>query len=267
MLKKRIRYKLYCDECGFKAVTKTGENGGRLPAGKRVYNDRDAIAAVDFHSIKGKLLCSRCYKKHQKALALRAKNKKKRKNKPDTKYCHLALQDRWLIRDRLNSRQSFRSIARELNVSPSTITREIKKHAEAVDLDGRKKIYTDCIFRKDCTRHVCVKSAGGNCNKYEKEVCPAHKKAPYVCNGCPNVAKCVLEKRYYMPVSANNTAKKNYSVSRKKKKLTDAEIGQLSKMIATSLKCGKSLYSISKEFGDIGVSLSTLYRYHKEGKI
>ena len=65
MLKKRIRYKLYCDECGFKAVTKTGENGGRLPAGKRVYNDRDAIAAVDFHSIKGKLLCSRCYKKRK----------------------------------------------------------------------------------------------------------------------------------------------------------------------------------------------------------
>lgn len=267
MLKKRIRYKLYCDECGLKAVTKTGDVGGRLPSGKKVNSDKEAIAAVNYHQVKGKIICDKCYKRHQKKLMQHAKNQRNRKNKPDSKYCQLTLHDRWIIRDGLNARKSFRAIAKELDVSPSTIMREVQRHATPISQNDKESGYSDCLFRKDCPRHVCLNSAGNKCSNYEKEVCRFHENAPYVCNGCPYVDRCVLEKRYYQPGVANNNAEAIRSSARSKKKLSDIDVKELSQKISPYLREGKSLYLISKELNDLGVSRSTLYRYRKAGKI
>lgn len=267
MLKKRIRYKLYCDECGFKAVTKTGSTGGRLPENKKVFSDRDAIAACDFHDIRGKLLCDHCYKKHQRKLFARYKAKAKRKNVPDPQFCHLSLQDRWIIKCGLDAGRSFRSIAKELNVSPTTVIREVQRHAEPYADDNLNRVYVDCAKRRECERHVCLVSAGKKCKNYLQEVCPSLCHAPYVCNGCAYKFSCVLKKKIYNPGSADRKSQKLKSESRSKKKLPASSMEALSRRLQPLLSEGKTIYAISREFDDLGVSLSTLYRYHKEGRL
>lgn len=264
MIKKRIRYKLYCEDCGLKAVTKTGNSGGRLPAGKMVYSDREAIAAVNYHAAGGRLLCDSCFKKHQKKLAKRAKISKKMKKRKDTKYCHLLIGDRWIIKDGLDHGRSLTAIARELNVSTSTVTREVKKHAEAVYNESGKGCYVDCAVRNECPRHVCLMATSGKCGSYKKEICERHQKAPYVCNGCAKYNSCVLDKMVYNPGTAEKESRRLKSECRSKKKLSDSEIKALKEKIEPRLKGGESLYNISRDKA-LKVSLSTLYRYKKEG--
>ena len=265
MLKKRIRYKLYCDECGLKAVTKTGATGGRLPSGKKVFCDKDAVAAVDYHSTKGKLLCDDCFKKHKRKIYSPSKAKKKKSH--EALFCHLSQEDRWLIKSGLDSGQSFRSIAKQLQVAPSTVSREVQRHSDEPSFDTLNRAYADCANRTDCKRHVCLLSSGKKCNKYESEECPSLSHAPYVCNGCSSKTSCVLKKKFYNPGSADKEAKRVNSVSRSQKSLSEPQIEALAKRLSPVMKEGKSLYSISRDIDDLGVSLSTLYRYHKEGLI
>ena len=78
---------------------------------------------------------------------------------------HLSFSKRCMIETLLNEGESMRYIAERVGCSPSTISREIKKHTLM------KKSYTnDCLNRSNCTKkHVCGSfSCNRKCRKCNK---------------------------------------------------------------------------------------------------
>lgn len=77
---------------------------------------------------------------------------------------HLLLEERIIIEQRLNERESFKSIGRELLKDPTTIAKEVKNHIKFKKTGCYGKPFNNCLFRKNCTaQHLC-----GNmkCNRY-----------------------------------------------------------------------------------------------------
>ncbi|WP_352402804.1 helix-turn-helix domain-containing protein, partial [Pyramidobacter sp.] len=64
---------------------------------------------------------------------------------------HLTLAERKAIESALNRRESLRSIASTVLKSPSTISREIRKHAETVFKGCYGRTANCCLHRYDCS--------------------------------------------------------------------------------------------------------------------
>lgn len=185
-------------------------------------------------------------------------------------YKHLTIEQRVLIEDRLNKRVSIRSIAKELAISPSTISREIQKHAVVY-----KATENDCVYRRDCAcKHLCNKE---NCNKlcakcrvvscvkyctdYKKYECSKNKEAPYLCNGCKSLNYCYLDRRVYKGGIADKQYKDTLASSRTGFDITEGEIDRINELASPLIKNGLSPYHIKQTYGDkIPVSESTLRR-------
>ncbi len=57
---------------------------------------------------------------------------------------HLTQEERNIIEQRLISRESFKSIARELGKDPTTIAKEIKNHIQFRKIGCYGKAFNDC---------------------------------------------------------------------------------------------------------------------------
>ena len=120
----------------------------------------------------------------------------------------LTLSERKCIESGLNSSNSLRTIARQVDRPVSTVSREIRRNAQP-DLSvpyGRMK--NKCIHRKECSKtgvcnqdchrkcstcHLCNTS----CPDFCEEKCPVLAAPPYVCNGCAELKKCALSNIVY----------------------------------------------------------------------
>ena len=139
--------------------------------------------------------------------------------KVDT-FKHITLEERITIQNELNSRKSFKAIAKKLGRAPSSISREIKRHIEQKKSGGYGRHFNDCAKRFSCTlenvcqgafpcsRKICrnCKECMKFCLAYLKETCQRLSEAPYVCNGCEKRPKCTLEKSIYKAVTAEEAA-------------------------------------------------------------
>ncbi len=185
-------------------------------------------------------------------------------------YKHLTIEQRVLIEDRLNKKNSIRSIAKELAVSPSTIQREIKRNSIVI-----KPIENDCANKKacsyrglchnpDCNRlchnckeFYCIKY----CSDYTKKVCPKKAVQSAPCNGCLTFSLCPMEKCVY---KANQAEKKYRSVlvsTRTGFDVTDKEMERIDELASPLIKNGLSPYHVKQTLGDrIPISESTLRR-------
>ena len=130
-----------------------------------------------------------------------------------SKQKHLTLDSRIMIETQLNQRNSFKGIAKLLGKDCTTISKEIKNHICFEKSGALGKAFNDCKLSHfhQCTIDKVCKICGlrsnrpcwtcGRCTQscifYEKYVCPNLLKPPYVCNGCSQRYKCILEKRYY----------------------------------------------------------------------
>ena len=63
---------------------------------------------------------------------------------------HLTQEERNIIEQRLNSRESFKSIARELGKDPTTIAREVKNHIQYKQTGCYGMAFNDCRYRFSC---------------------------------------------------------------------------------------------------------------------
>ncbi len=182
-------------------------------------------------------------------------------------YKHLSVEQRVLIEDRLNHRQSIRNIARELDVSPSTIQREITRH-----LITTKAHFNDCIYRKGCVRtnlcnvaycrrhcSKCNVKCSAYCPDYEGEECP--KRINGMCNGCRTFPSCQRKKTFYNAITADNTYHKTLKSAREGFDLTADEMAKINKLASPMIKNGTSPYHVKQTYGDeLPVSESTLRR-------
>ena len=191
---------------------------------------------------------------------------------------HLTLTDRAKIEMRLAQNHSLRSIAIELKKSPSTISREIRRHRIQTKFQTfvpAAHATNNCVFRMTCkitglcslgtcTSKLCAKcnlGCNSRCSKFEKGSCIRLRKAPYVCNGCSNYRKCILTKWRYDANDAHKAYLGSLTETRKGFNLTEDELKAIEELVTPRIKQGHSVYSIiHANKNDNLCSESTLYR-------
>ena len=150
------------------------------------------------------------------------------------------LDERITIQTFLEKRAKLIEISIEINKSPSSVSREIRRHIWLKPSDQYHRAKNDCANRRSCTKKfICTPNCryhGGRCNNcgncnslskckdYIKELCPTLSKYPHVCNGCLKRNSCSLEQRYYKANLADNEYRKKLKETREGFNLTEEEL-------------------------------------------
>lgn len=153
---------------------------------------------------------------------------------------------------------SLRRIGRILHKSASTLSRELKLNRFV----NKTSVYNQdnrCANYKDCTLHS--RSCSITCPNFEKEICERLQRAPWICAGCPNIAKCRKSRTVYSPKLAQSRYDELLKSSRKGPYVGEDALQNINDQLALYMKERKqSLYHLTQHT-ELGVSSSTLYRY------
>ena len=111
------------------------------------------------------------------------------------KNTHLSLQDRSVIQTGLSGHLPFKQIAAQIGKDPSTVSKEVRKHTEVLDIGAYGRGFNPCRFSMTCQKKFlcdrCIhagkrcalcKECYLHCDEFEEYECPTLKKPPYVCN-------------------------------------------------------------------------------------
>ncbi|MDR0272981.1 MAG: IS30 family transposase [Clostridiales bacterium] len=159
---------------------------------------------------------------------------------------HLTLEARQEIEECLNLGISFKDIARRVGKSPTTISREVKKHLSIKE-------------------SWVVRTKGDGSPIYERP-CPNLMKAPYVCNACEKQSynRCSYRKQFYRAKKAHEEYEFTLVDSREGIPLNKQEFHDADAVISKAIKKGQRMYHIMQTY-DVGISMSSAYRYlHKD---
>lgn len=187
---------------------------------------------------------------------------------------HLEYNERETISLMLKNGKSFTAIAKAINKSTSTISREVKNHRIYEKKGAYGHNFNACKLRYNCScSNLCndcsynykscrfCKMCNNNCNYFVEEKCDKLNTAPFVCNGCINKNKCTLEKCFYNPSLAHNEYKSILSESREGISYSEEEIVTIDKLVSPLIMKGQSLNHICANNKDsLMVSRRTLYR-------
>lgn len=188
---------------------------------------------------------------------------------------HLSLDDRITIAQMLSGGQSFKRIALAVGKGCTSISREVRGHLLFKKTGGYGRPFNACAHRRDCTvRSLCAQcpspkkgrcslcdKCNDHCPDFERQACPRLEKPPYVCNGCPDKARCTLEKRFYDGAHAHKEYRALLSECRSGIPYTEEEIRHLDGIVSPLILRGQSLNHICANNKDaLMVSESTLYR-------
>lgn len=123
----------------------------------------------------------------------------------------LTIEDRMIIQACIHDNRNLNQIATRLNVSKSTISREISKFS-------------------------CIKSG-------DKILCYRRNRLD-LCNGCKYAGPCVKEKRFYNFKIAEEMSSNLRSSSRSKSKLSAKAINTINEIVTDGVRLGQSLHHI-----------------------
>ena len=190
---------------------------------------------------------------------------------------HLTLSDRAIIEKYLAQDMSFSYIAKRLDRSATTISREIKNHRCFVN--GFRYTSNDCINYRSCLRrnlcdqesiyscsHRCKTCAEFDCitlcSQYISAHCTLLDKPPYVCTRCPNEKTCKKNHAYYTAHRAHAEYVKELSSSRKGIRTSPERLLELNDLLMPLVNKGQSINHIFATHADeIGLSKKTVYNY------
>ena len=159
---------------------------------------------------------------------------------------HLTLEAREEIQRCLDVGVSFKDIARRIGKSPTTVSREVKKHLTYKE--------TTVMHKKEDGTPIPGKT------------CPQLMKAPFVCNPCEKKTynRCSYRKQFYYAKQAHKEYEFTLVDSREGIPLNKQEFHDADAIISKGIKKGQRLYHIMQTY-DVGVSMSSAYRYlHKD---
>ena len=182
---------------------------------------------------------------------------------------HMTLDERVRIQHYLEEGYSIRYIADRLDRSPSTISRELKKHSKTF-----VPKQCDCQFISGCNvKHACGSiSCNGQCKKcthgkkycsdYTKKYCDILLDEPTgLCNKCSKFSNCHFEKHYYKAVLAHETYTKSLTNSRNGYDCTYEELCLIDSIVSPLVKQGQSVYHIVQNHKkELPVSETTIRR-------
>ena len=171
---------------------------------------------------------------------------------------HLSLDDRKKIEEGIEKGLRKFEIAKLVNKSPSTVTKEIKKNRK---LKPRNTYNSPdkCIHLKDCK--VCI----SRCKDYEEEPCYRRDRFVGACNNCPNIGKCKLDKYFYTAKVANQNYQYTLKDSREGVNLNTTELRNLAHILAPLIEQGQSIYQILESHPEITQCAKTIYTYIEMG--
>ena len=191
----------------------------------------------------------------------------------------LTLSDRIIIERGINNQFTFATIARMLERSPSSISREVKRYRLIIKSTSSHN-GNDCTKRITCLRNkLCLDAPKNGCNisrcKYCPdynciEFCPAYEspdcellnKPPYVCIGCNKQKECRKNHAYYAAHRADTAHRRTIKEAHQGIRLSPEELIALGELIEPLIKKGQSLNHICTTHADeIKVSEKTLYNY------
>jgi IS30 family transposase len=159
---------------------------------------------------------------------------------------HLTIEAREEIQRCLEVGVSFKDIARRVGKSPTTISREVKKH----------------LTYKESPVTRTKDDGMPNLDKQ----CPELMKSPFVCNACEkkHYNRCSYRKQFYYAKQAQKEYEFTLVDSREGIPLNKQEFHDADAVISKAIKKGQRLYHIMQTY-DVGISMSSAYRYlHKD---
>ena len=162
-----------------------------------------------------------------------------------TRNKHMKLEDREEIQGCLDKGMPFKAIARRVGKSPTTISREVKKHL---------------ILKEAPARH-----SREDGSSTEGKQCPELLKAPFVCNPCKKSrGYCTYQKQLYYAKPAQQAYETLLVEAREGIPLNKQEFYEADAIITDGIKKGQRLYHIMAT-KDVGFSQSSAYRHLHRG--
>lgn len=112
------------------------------------------------------------------------------------KNSHLTLEDRQAIQEGLEKGLSRTEISKIINKDISTIAKEIK---------NRRKLKPSNPFNNPitCTKFKQCGICHGKCSEYNEIKCARRDRKVGICNLCPDISKCRLDKYFYRAILLN----------------------------------------------------------------
>ena len=174
------------------------------------------------------------------------------------KNTHLTLEDRKKIQEGLEKGLSRTEISKNINKDISTVAKEIK---------NRRKLKPRNPFNNPitCTKFKECRICHGKCSEYEEIKCTRRDRKVGVCNLCPNISKCRLDKYFYYAKQAHESYLYTLKDSREGVNLNTKEMLEIVDIIKPLLKQGQSVYQILKNHPEIKMCSKTLYMYIESG--
>ena len=151
---------------------------------------------------------------------------------------HMTLQDRIEIQECLSKGMTFKAIGKRIGKDQTTISKEVKLHAQE-------------------HRNGFVKT---------DQTCPKLLKAPYVCNGCPlkSNAGCKFLRRLYVAKTAQTEYAELLVDARTGTPLNKEEFYQAERLVSAAVINGQHVFHAIKS-NNLPVSVASVYRYIKRG--
>lgn len=174
------------------------------------------------------------------------------------KNSHLTLEDRKKIQEGLEKGLSRTEIAKNINKDISTVAKEIKNKRKLKPRNPFNNPIT-CTKFKEC--RICH----GKCSEYEEIKCTRRDRKVGVCNLCPDISKCRLDKYFYYAKQAHESYLYTLKDSREGVNLNTTEMFEIVDIIKPLLKQGQSIYQILKNHPEIKMCSKTLYMYIESG--
>lgn len=194
---------------------------------------------------------------------------------------HLTLSQRITIEKGLLDGKSFASIARETGKDPSTISKEIRRHATVKERDNMDFAPIPCANRKSCElRYLCSDNCGSLCKmcrkpgtkcnqvcyRYEPMQCEKLQRPPYVCNGCSKRINCLMERRIYSSKYADDCYRELLVSCREGINQTPESIQKMNDILTPLIQKGQSIAHIyANHAQELGCSRKTTYTYINAG--
>ena len=200
---------------------------------------------------------------------------------PRRKGKHLSRENREVIEAGIRNHDSARAIARRIDASPSTVTREVKAHRTVTEkkLSAKERASLRCARRESCQKSgtACPKCSTKltnckecrtrrcilTCPEYGPRMCPTTESWPYVCpEGCSKRSWCGRPKCSYDAGDADAAYRETLSSSRSGICATQAELDAMNEIVVPLAKQGQSFEAIWAEHaGELPVCVRTGYRY------
>ncbi len=121
-------------------------------------------------------------------------------------FSHLVLNQRRIILEEVKFRHRQTDIAERINVSPTTVSRELKRNRIFLKNHTKRKTckhLKSCKVKRLCEGKVCkddckncpfLKNCESFCPDYSRQTCVKLDRFPYVCDGCPKIGSIFVAK-------------------------------------------------------------------------